>query len=445
MDGMFTLNAFGKESFVPSEEQMLICEAVKRGGNHVIWGEAGTGKTSLIRFLVDELRGMGRQVLCVAPTGIAAQNLNIAGAMTIHRAFQLPAEMSEAALEAPPAPWLCHFNTLVIDEIGMVRSDVFATMDRLLQNARSNCVSFGGVQVIAVGDIMQLPPFAPSRELEKYLTDQYGSLHCFNTSAWNRAGLVPHRLTAVYRQAGDREFFQLLHTIHSGDIARCEVARLGDSLVVNGMPGRGEPECHLTYLKEDANRFNQTMLDNLPGLPLMFRGKIDGYFPSNELPVEETLKLKMGCKVLLVANGYENGRLLYANGDFGTFLRECDGRLLVRLERTGQEIEVAKNTWPRYAYQGDGISCIPYITGTFEQFPVLLGYAITVNRSQGMTLPGHINIEVPFDRTMPPGVLYTALSRARSLEQLSCSRMIAPEDLKPSPEVREFMERYRLG
>ena len=151
----------------------------------------------------------------------------------------------------------------------------------------------------------------------------------------------------------------------------------------------------------------------------------------------------VGEKVLLTANCYENGRLVFANGDFGTFLDiGCDG-LHVWLEKDGRDVSVALRTWYHYEYEmvADGLSCMA--TGSFTQYPVLPGYAVTINRSQGMTLTGRIRIELPFT-PLPPGVIYTALSRGRSLDQLSCNRMIEFGDLLPSNEVWDFMSMHYL-
>ena len=446
MNGCFNENMTGTDSFAPGGEQVQICEAVKYdGGNHAIFGEAGTGKTSLIRLLVGELRRMGRNVVCVAPTGIAAMNLGVEGAMTIHRAFQLPDDMVENASVHPNASWLCSLDVLLIDEISMVRSDVFATVDRLLKQARCSQQPFGGVQVIVVGDFMQMPPFTTSRELDEYILGKYGSLYSFNTKAWAAAMFTVHKLTSGYRQAADQRFQQYLHGIHSSSLANCELARLNDNLIANGMPDMETPECQLTWLKEDALQINRQQLDKIPGEPLVFTAAIEGNFPPNEFPVDSTLQLKPGEKVLLASNGYDNGSLLYANGDFGTFLQACGDRLLVRLERNGEEVAVTRQTWTHYDYQVTADNqCCSICTGRFTQFPVLHGYAVTINRSQGMTLSGSLNIELPFGKRLPSGVIYTALSRAQSLGQLSCNRMIEKRDLLPPQEIGEFMEHNQL-
>ena len=436
----------GPSPFVPSEEQMRICGAVMAGGNHAIFGEAGTGKTSLVRILVDELRGSGRTVVCVAPTGIAAQNLGIEGAMTIHRAFRLPDEMVEDAFANPTAPWLASLDVLVIDEISMVRSDVFSVMYGLLKRARGSQRPFGGVQVVVVGDFFQISPFSCNRELDNHIMGSYGSLYCFGTQAWSDAGFTVHKLVSGHRQAADPRFQHFLHGIHSNSMADCELARLNDKKIVNGLPDKGTPECQLTWLKEDALQINRRHLESIQGEPALFEAMIEGEFPPSEYPVDEHLQLKQGERVLLAANGYENSRLLYANGDFATFLGMRGDALLVRLERDGQEATVTKKTWYHNDYRKDGDQFRCACTGCFRQFPVLHGYAITINRSQGLTLSGsHINIRLPFDRRIPSGVVYTAFSRAQSLGQLSCNRMIEREDLQPPPEVGEFMERYHLG
>ena len=155
--------------------------------------------------------------------------------------------------------------------------------------------------------------------------------------------------------------------------------------------------------------------------------------------------MKEGERILLTANCYERGKPYYVNGDFGTFVMPFGNELLVRLERNGCEVRVRLNTWFHYDYrfnmdgQVEGIK-----TGTYTQYPVLPGYAVTITRTQGMTLSGGLHIELPFDRRLPSGVVYTALSRARSLNQLSCNRMIEPEDLHPPEEVMRFMDIHGL-
>ncbi len=431
--------------FVPSDEQLWIRNAVMAGGNHAIFGEAGTGKTSLIRFLVNELRAMGRNVTCVAPTGIAARNLGLAGAMTIHRAFHLPDGMVEGAMVPQDATWMRCLGTQVIDEISMVRSDVFSTIDRLLREGRRNQLPFGGVQVIVVGDCMQMPPFTTDVEHHKYLISRYGSLFCFHTRTWLDARFAVHRLNAVYRQNEDSFFLRCLHGIHSNSIADCELARLNDRLLVNGIPGVMEPECQLAWLRETAMAINVQWIDSLPGKAMRFVGTVEGYYPHDEYEDQLVLDLKPGERVLLTANGYGGGGLLYANGDFGTFLGVVNDSLIVHLERADMDVPIERNTWEHYEYQMTGDDeCDCVCTGTFTQFPVLPGYAVTINRSQGMTLTGRLHIELPESKALLAGVVYTALSRAKTLAQLSCNRMIGRMDLQPQPEVAAFMKHHQL-
>jgi len=428
--------------FIPSPEQVGICEAVKAGGNHAIFGEAGTGKTRLIRLVVNELTAMGRRVLCVAPTGIATQNLCIPGAMTIHRAFHLPDGKVEDAV-TPYVKFKVFFDTLIIDEISMVRSDVFTTVDRLLRQARNPLAPFGGVQLIVVGDFMQMPPFAKDETLGRYICGKFGSLYCFNTESWFQANFIIHKLSMGYRQAEDSNFFQYLHDIHSNFMSQTELAHLNDTLIVNGMPSGNMPDCQLTLTKEDARAINQSWLDGLQGEPFSFPAIVQGDYPQDEYPVDDMLTLKVGEKVLLTANCYANGRLVFANGDFGTFLGIGSDGLHVRLEKDGRDVSVALNTWYHYEYdmEVDQLSYMP--TGSFTQYPVLPGYAVTINRSQGMTLTGRIHIKLPlnlqFQNQLPPGVAYTALSRAKSLSQVSCNRMFEQRDFLPSCEVDDFM------
>lgn len=443
MNGISNVNITPRANFVPSQEQIQICEEVKQGGNHAIFGEAGTGKTMLIRLIVKELSAMGRRVMCVAPTGIATLNLGIMGAMTIHRAFCLPDGKAEEAVTAHG--WSnIFFDTLIMDEISMVRSDIFATVDTLLRQRGNPCAAFGGVQLVIVGDFMQMPPFATDRVLESGIVGEHGSLYSFATKSWADANFKIHKLNVVYRQQGHDDLRKYLHEIHSNSIARCELATLNDCLIANGVPGQNTPECQLTWLKEDSRRINRECTEKC-WPEWRADASVTGDYPESEFPVDRVLSLKAEQKVLLVANQYVRGRPYYVNGDLGTFVTSMGDDLLVRLERNGREVRVSRNKWIHYDYhfnkdgQVEGIK-----TGTYTQYPVLPGYAVTITRSQGMTLSGGVHIELPFNRRLPSGVVYTALSRGRSLDQLSCNRMIELEDLCPSEEVMRFMDSNRL-
>ncbi len=273
MNGINNLNTVNQGSCELSDEQRRICESVRNGGNHAIFGEAGTGKTSLIRILVNELKSVGRRVLCVAPTGIATRNLCIEDSMTIHRAFQLPEVISdESALPNPI--WIAGIDTLIIDEISMVRSDVFTAIDRILKKIRLNNLPFGGVQIIVVGDPVQMPPFTTNQTFYGYIINKYGSLYSFHTQAWTEANFSVHKLTECYRQVNDPFFYQCLQEIHSCNIPNCDLSTLNDRLIANGIPDKGEPECQLTLSKDDAFQFNHRILDSLPGEPMTFEARI---------------------------------------------------------------------------------------------------------------------------------------------------------------------------
>ena len=443
MNGIINANVTSIANFVPSQEQMQICEDIKRGGNHAVFGEAGTGKTMLIRLVVKELSAMGRRVMCVAPTGIATLNLGIEGAMTIHRAFCLSDGKADDAVAAHC--WSdIFFDTLIMDEISMVRSDIFATVDTLLRQRGNPRAAFGGVQLVVVGDFMQMPPFASDRVLESGIVGEHGSLYSFSTKAWADADFKIHKLDIVYRQQGHDDLQKYLHAIHSNSIARCELATLNDCLIANGIPGQNTPRCQLTWLKEDSRRINRECTEKC--LPeWRADASVKGDYPESEFPVDRDLSLKADQKVLLVANHYVRGRPYYVNGDLGTFLTSIGNDLLVHLERNGRDVLVSRNTWYHYDYRINKDGRIEGIkTGTYTQYPVLPGYAVTITRTQGMTLSGGVHIELPFDRRLPSGVVYTALSRERSLEQLSCNRMIEPEDLCPSEEVMRFMDIHGL-
>ncbi len=440
-------NLTESDMFIPSPEQRQICDEVKKGGNHAIFGEAGTGKTALIRLIVNELKAMGKRVLCIAPTGIATQNLSIPGAMTIHRAFHLPDSKVEDAV-TPYVKYNIFFDTLIIDEISMVRSDVFTTVDRLLRNGGNPLLPFGGVQLIVVGDFMQMPPFAENATLGEYIYRTFGTLFCFHTDSWFQTDFIIHKLSIGYRQAEDSKFFQYLHAIHSNSISQCELAHLNDTLLVNGMPSDDMPDCQLTLTKEDARGINQSWLYGLSGELKSFSAIVEGYYPEDEFPVDAVMTLKTGEKVLLTTNCYEKGRLVFANGDFGTFLDAgCNG-LHVRLEKDGRDVWVSQNTWYHYEYEMVNNWLSSIAKGCFIQYPVLPGYAVTVNRAQGMTLTGRIHIKLPlnllYQNPLPSGVAYTALSRAKSLSQLSCNRMFEQRDFQPPCEVMTFMNRYQL-
>ena len=413
-------------------EQQSALELMKSGRNVFLRGDAGTGKTVVINRFVDSDPD---RIVSLAPTGLAASNLKHGG-MTIHRFLgalsQDWTQDSEKVRE-----YLRSLRSLIIEEISMVRSDLFSRLDHDLRFYTGRDQPFGSIPLVVVGDFYQLPPVVKSKPEKEFLERNMNGIFAFNAPAWKSAEFRNAELKTPHRQT-DQEFLNLLRTVRTGAVGLEKQLQRLNSKVRRQPPPLSRSLC--CYRKQ-ADSINQAHVERLLTPGEVYIGKHGGYYPEQERPAPMRLKVKAGMRALLTANDPE-GR--YVNGDVGEVLTCWKDSIWIRLLR-GPKIAVYRHTWFNYDYhivtQPDGSSKLDSrIVGCFTQFPVLPAYAMTIHKAQGQTLD-QVHLELGTRPCFASGQLYTALSRVHSLEELTISRPLQVADVVVDEQVQRFYER----
>lgn len=407
-------------------------EALIEAGEPLIFvtGKAGTGKSTLIKYLRNSVR---RNCVVLAPTGVAA--MNIQGA-TIHSFFRFPPRMltdADAAEVAFKKPYKA-LELLIIDEVSMVRADVLDAVDRFLRlNGPDRDRAFGGVQVLMVGDLHQLPPVVSSEDERRRFDTEYETPFFFSSRALADVEIAAVELTKVFRQQ-DPHFIELLNQVRLGTPAPEVLGQINTRVTPRADTNR---ETVLTTTNVIADRINKRQLASLPTDRRSYHGETLGLFPTvNErLPSPMELMLKKDARVMFTKND-SLGR--WVNGSLGTVVKMQDHTVTVKMDETGEKVEVTEATWEtyKYEYDEDEERNVPVASGSFTQLPLTFAWAITIHKSQGKTLSA---TRIDLGRSaFAPGQVYVALSRCRRLKDLSLSRQISPKDIFCDSRVNVF-------
>tara|TARA_Y100000815_G_scaffold87448_1_gene76194 strand:+ start:6400 stop:7740 length:1341 start_codon:yes stop_codon:yes gene_type:complete len=387
-------------------------------GNLFLTGRAGTGKTTMLRKF---LAGAGEKAIVLAPTGVAAMN---AGGQTIHSFFKFPPRLIEPTdiKRLRSTRLVKAIDTMIIDEISMVRSDMLDAIDKSLKLNRASKRPFGGVRMILSGDLHQLPPVVSGQETP-ILRERYGGSYFFNAPAFKDAEFSLLALKHVFRQAEPR-FLALLGALRTGRVTPNDEAVLRGLVSSKSAVEASETHVVLTPNNANAYRINQARLEGLNTRSQIFEADVQGQFEEKAFPTEADLELKEGARVMLIKNDPE-GR--WVNGTLATVAGFSGSRVIVEIDDHVYEIE--PTAWEKYRYELDPETkkVKREVVGTFKQMPLRLAYAVTIHKAQGLTLD---KVFIDFDSGMfAHGQAYVAFSRARSLDGLSISRELRPRDL----------------
>ncbi len=418
--------------------------ALNTNQNLFLTGKAGTGKTTLLKEILKET---DKQCLVAAPTGVAAIN---AGGVTLHSLFLLPLR----AFIPEPNPTLnpdvfcdasdlvknqkfrrdkldlfLQLEMLVIDEISMVRVDLLEAIDYTLRRVRKNAQPFGGVQIMAIGDLYQLPPVVKN-DVEGPLSNYYKGFYFFGSPAWQRSQSVTIELDRVYRQE-DEEFIDLLNAIRNGIKDHSVIDKINERYSPSNIP---EEVITLTTHVRQATEINQSKLGALNTDIIKFSADINGKFPENSYPVGETIELKKGAQVMFVRN-HPDG--LYFNGKIGIISKISESSITVKTLDDNQSILVEMVEWTIFRYELDESTdkIIKNEVGSFTQYPLRLAWAVTVHKSQGLTFD---RVVLDLERTFAAGQLYVALSRCRSLDGMYLLSEIKTQNIITDLQVISF-------
>ncbi len=416
-------------------------ELIENTRKHVfITGKAGSGKSTLLEYCC---RNCSKNMVVVAPTGVAA--LNVHG-QTIHRFFGFPLNISVEKITTfqftPRAKRIYkRLETLVIDEVSMLRADILDCIDAFLRlYGPAEGLPFGGVQMVFVGDLYQLPPVVSNQEAA-FFGARYTSPYFFSADVFKAIPLEIIELTKIYRQT-DQEFIKLLSRIRSNSITSDDVKKLNSRL--NQTPDRSKYEnfcITLTTTNKLADDINRRELENLEGRSFVAAAQIDGTFSADFYPTSEILEFKAGAQIMFLNNDAKNR---WVNGSVGhieevKFSEDHIRFIRVRLHEDARLVDVFPFTWEIFKYRLEGNEIISDVVGSFTQFPFRLAWAVTIHKSQGKTFD---KIEVNIGNgTFATGQLYVALSRCTSFEGISLTRPLRREHILTDYRISEFMHR----
>ena len=423
-----------------SDDFNYALQRMESGDHLFITGRAGTGKSTLLQIF---RRSTTKNVVVLAPTGVAA--LNVQG-QTIHSLFGFPPRLILPENVKPNRRYRRLFenlDTLIIDEISMVRADVMEAIDIALRLNRNSSRPFGGVQVILFGDLYQLPPIVSSQEEKYYFSQRYASAYFFAADCFDTIDLEMIELRVVYRQ-DSRHFLRLLEAIRNATVDYDELESLNERHVPDFEPEEGENYLTLAARNATVNGINATKLAQLDTPEMLYLGKVQGGFSEKLFPVPAALKLKVGAQVMTVRNDNDKK---YVNGTIGT-ITECKPEsvvILVSENGKPREFEVGYEEWDVIRYTATGTEEETKIgtetLGTYKQIPVRLAWAVTIHKSQGKTFE---KIIIDLGRgAFEHGQTYVALSRCRTLQGIVLRNPLTPRDVMVDPAVVEFYEGMR--
>lgn len=395
-------------------------------------GKAGTGKTTLLHKIIQSTH---KQSVIVAPTGIAALN---AGGVTIHSFFQLPfggfipefnvsAQFTDSMKLESKDSLMRHFTMnaqrrnlirgmelLIIDEVSMLRADLLDAIDWTLRNVRSCNKPFGGVQVLFIGDLLQLPPVVRQEEWN-VLRNYYDGMFFFHAKVIQEKQPIYIELSKIYRQKDD-EFIAVLNHLRNNEITENDIAVMNKYVKEDFDISTKEGYITLTTHNVKADDINSKALQSLNEKSYFFEAEIIGDFPKHLFPLDATLELKVGAQIMFVKNDISFEKNFF-NGKMGVVKALGEDEILVYFPEEKKTIEVQKYEWTNIRYVLDESSgeIMEDILGTFVHYPLKLAWAITIHKSQGLTFDKAI---LDVSQVFAPGQAYVALSRLRSLKGL---------------------------
>ena len=421
------------EQFVKALQLM---EETKR--NVFITGRAGTGKSTLLNYFRERTK---KNIAVLAPTGVAAVNIK---GQTIHSFFNFRPDITPHTVkEIKPRNRELYkkLDTIIIDEISMVRADILDCINEFLRLHGKKKTTFGGIQVIFIGDLYQLPPVVTSRE-KSLFKEHYRSPYFFDAKVFEDIDMEFIELEKVYRQKDER-FLRLLNAIRNNTISEEELEELNRRCRPDFVP-KNQFYIYLTTTNDLANKINIERIDNLKGKEYLYHGYYDGRFTEQDLPAPLELVLKIGAQVMLLNND-STGR--WINGSMGKVVdiekyRDEPDIIWVELEN-GDTVDITPHRWEMYEFTYDRSSktILSEVVGTYEQYPLRLAWAITIHKSQGLTFD---KVILDIGRgTFSHGQLYVALSRCRSLDGLVLRQPISRRHLLMDRRVVNFITGYQ--
>ena len=390
----------------------------------LLTGKAGTGKTTLLKYIIDNYEG---KAVVLAPTGVAAIN---AGGQTIHSFFQMrppffyppgcpelysPAIYNHLSIDNDKKRLLNKIDLMIIDEVSMVRCELLDAVDRILSVYRHNSSPFGGVKVLLIGDVFQLPPVNPPNGWA-ILHNNYDSCHFFNSYVYRKSRVAYFELEKVYRQdESEIDFMHALNHIRMGEVNEFDIQLLNTRVFT---PPQDESCIRLMTTNAAVDTYNDNKYNNINSVEIIFHGIVCGTFDVSTMSrVDEEIRLKVGAQIMTVCNCYDNNdNFIFYNGSIGTVTAiDNNARWVeVKLAETGQTIIVEPYRWENIVreYDEENDKIVNKVIGSFEQIPIRLAWAVTIHKSQGLSFDKAV---IDLQQVFAPGQAYVALSRCRRL------------------------------
>ena len=433
----------------------LASDLVNHTSRHIfLTGKAGTGKTTFLKYIKENCH---KQMGVVAPTGVAAIN---AGGVTIHSFFQLPFSpfipeakgsisnneevsnrhtlLSRLRLNKERRKVIQELELLIIDEISMVRCDVLDAIDLVLRHVRyRHSERFGGVQLLFIGDMFQLPPVVKEQEWN-FLIDYYSSPYFFDSYVMKEDPPVYIEFTRIYRQTQEK-FIDLLNKVRNNEMNEESLDVLHNRYQPEFFGERSDGYILLTTHNEKAKDINTQELEKLQGKTFTYKAELDGDFPATAFPADEVLQLKIGAQVMFIKNDTDKAKR-YFNGKIGTVTELKEDKIFVECKSELTAIELSKEKWEniRYTLDKSTRQLNEDVLGSFSQYPLRLAWAITIHKSQGLTFEKAV---IDAGKAFAPGQVYVALSRCTNLEGMVLHSKIQSNTLLTDNRIVEFTKR----
>ena len=398
-------------------------------------GAAGTGKTTLLERVKNQLSA---KKMVVAPTGIAALNI---GGTTINSAFRIGFETIPIVKKSKDprfAKLLKNLELLIIDEVSMVRAPMLDAISQSLQMYKNSSEPFGGINVLACGDLFQLPPVVKQHE-EKEIYDKYNSIYFFDSLSYQEVKNKRYfQLDKSFRQEDDESFFELLNNIRLGYDLENTINKINSQCFDPTL--ESDAYMTLTSRKNRAEELNNHKLTYLDSPEELIKSKEFGELNENDLPAPRELKIKQGASVMFIKNDSE-GR--WVNGTLGTVIECLDKKKkCIKVKINSKTHRVEREEWNKvkFTYDDDSDEVLEEVVSSFKQFPIKLGWAVTIHKSQGLTLDS-CSVDLGTG-AFATGQAYVALSRCRNLNSLHLQRELKISDALVDPDIQDFHAKH---
>ena len=410
-----------------------ILELLEEDTQHFIYltGAAGTGKTTLIERVKDESL---LKKMVVAPTGVAALNI---GGSTINSAFRIGFDTFPVIQESKDPRFkklLKNLELLIIDEISMVRAPMLDAISETLQIHRNSSKPFGGIHVLACGDLFQLPPVVKENE-ESAIFERYGSVYFFSADNFKAIEKpIFFELVSSFRQQDDKEFYNLLNNVRLGKNLESSINMINKTC--HNPEFDTESSLIITSRKYRAEQINDEMLSRIDGPTTAAKSKEQGELNENDLPAPRELRVKEDAKVMFIKND-PDGR--WVNGTIGVVIDCSDkNKKVIKVKVDKEVFKVKREEWNkvRYVYDEYNDEMEEEVVSSFKQFPLKLGWAVTIHKAQGLTLDS-CSVDLG-EGAFATGQAYVALSRCKTLDSLNLYRELKVQDALVDPDIQDF-------